>query len=128
MNCKQCIHYDMCGGFTPTDMDSDVFEYCREGRTDEIPDIEERCNSFKDKSRFIELPCKVGDVVWWTDGCTRFAHKVEVTRISYTAEYGFDMSGFTRNQTHKMFNERDIGKTVFLTREEAERALKGGAE
>ena len=73
-------------------------------------------------------PCKVGDTVWWTDGCTRFAHKVEVTRISYTAEYGFDMSGFTRNQTHKMFNERDIGKTVFLTREEAERALKGGEQ
>ena len=71
----------------------------------------------------IVLPCKVGDVVWWTDGCTRFAHKVEVTRISYTAEYGFDMSGFTRNQNHKMFNERDIGKTVFLTKEEAEAAL-----
>ena len=26
------------------------------------------------------------------------------------------------------FNDRDIGKTVFLTKEQAEKALKGGAE
>lgn len=76
------------------------------------------------KSGVIVPPCKVGDVVWWTDGCINFVHSVEVTRIQYTKEYGFDMSGFTRNQTHKIFNEKDIGKIVFLTKEEAEKALK----
>ena len=64
MTCKDCIHYDMCSGVTPTDLDSDVFDYCREGRTDEIPDIEERCSSFKDRNRFIELPCKVEQMVY----------------------------------------------------------------
>ena len=68
-------------------------------------------------------PCKVGDVVWWTDGCTKFTHLVEVTRITYTKEYGFDISGFTRNLKHKIFNEEDIGKTVFLTKEQAQKAL-----
>ena len=46
--CKKCLHNGVCGGFVPTDLDRDVFDYCREGRTDEIPDIEERCDSFQD--------------------------------------------------------------------------------
>ena len=58
MACKDCIHYDVCGGYTLTDLDCDVFHYAREGRADEIPDIEVRCSDFKDKSRFVELPCK----------------------------------------------------------------------
>lgn len=62
--CKDCIHHGVCGGFTPTDLDHDVFDYCREGRTDEILDIEQRCNHFADKSRFVELPCKIGDKVY----------------------------------------------------------------
>ena len=53
--CRDCLHYEVCGGFTPTDLDRDVFDYCREGRADEIPDIEERCNLFKDKSQYAEV-------------------------------------------------------------------------
>ena len=50
--CKDCLHYEVCGGFTPTDLDADVFDYCRKGNTDEIPDIEERCGSFKNKADY----------------------------------------------------------------------------
>lgn len=46
--CKDCIHYDIClGAFG-----------------DWLPKI---CDSFKDKSRFIELPCSVGDYGVWKD-------------------------------------------------------------
>lgn len=66
MTCKDCIHKEVCGGFTPSDLDQDVFDYCREGRTDEIPDIEERCSSFKSKADFVEVvrcgKCKHGEV------------------------------------------------------------------
>lgn len=55
MTCNDCSHYDVCGGYTPTDLDQDVFDYCREGRADEIPDIENRCNNFKNKSDFVEV-------------------------------------------------------------------------
>lgn len=50
--CKDCLHYDACGGFTPTDLDADVFDYCRKGNIDEIPDIDERCGSFKNKADY----------------------------------------------------------------------------
>ena len=53
--CKECLHIDVCGGFISSDLDRDVFDYCREGRTDEIPDIEKRCNNFNDKSRYVEV-------------------------------------------------------------------------
>ena len=55
MTCKDCIHYDVCGGFIPSDLDRDVFDYCKKGKTEEIPDIDERCNSFKNKADFAEV-------------------------------------------------------------------------
>lgn len=66
------------------------------------------------EGRLVVLPCKVGDTVWeikhsyvdWPDVSKKFAHE-------------------------KVFDLQDLekfGKTVFLTREEAEAALKGGAE
>lgn len=54
--CKDCIHYeDPCEGFIPSDLDSDVFDYFRKGIPEEIPDIDERCGSFKNKSDFVEV-------------------------------------------------------------------------
>lgn len=55
MTCKDCLHNGACSGFTPTDLDKDVFDYCREGRADEIPDIEDRCNEFENKMDFVEV-------------------------------------------------------------------------
>ena len=142
MTCKDCIHYDMCSGFTPTDLDSDVFDYCREGRTDEIPDIEERCSSFKDRNRFIELPCKAGDTVYVLDDfiwacdcgeCKHFEegwydspHECRKTRTSRKPPECIEI--VERTVAYKdilqYMNWDDFGKTVFLTKEEAERALK----
>ena len=63
MTCKDCVHYDACGGFTPTDLDQDVFDYCVKGTTDEIPYIDKRCGSFKNKADFVEVVrCKDCDV------------------------------------------------------------------
>ena len=118
MTCKDCLHNGVCGGFTPTDLDRDVFDYCRDGRTDEIPDIEERCNHFQNKSRFIEVPCKVGDKVYvpakWINGILSF---VIVRCDIYEEEMFFEDDSFN------MLSVDDFGKTVFLTREEAEKAL-----
>ena len=68
--------------------------------------------------------CKLGQKVWWTDGCKKFTPCVEVTRITCTVRYGIDYTGVSRNGTCRVFNERDIGRFVFLTREEAEAKLK----
>ena len=55
MTCKECFHYNACSGFTPTDLDQDVFDYCRKGIADEIPDIEERCSCFLSSSDVVEV-------------------------------------------------------------------------
>jgi len=44
--CKECFHYNACGGFLPSDLDKDVWDLCAKGKSDEIPDIEERCSEF----------------------------------------------------------------------------------
>lgn len=58
MTCKDCIYYDKCVSRISYMMDIDVV-------TNElINDMDERCRDFKDKSKYIELPCKVGDIVY----------------------------------------------------------------
>ena len=70
-------------------------------------------------------PCKVGGTVY-----TLFCNEVEegvVVNCEYSRALGFSyMSSNGRFPT--LFNENKIGKSIFLTREEAEQALKGGAE
>ena len=53
MICKDCNHYEACGGYLPTDLDKDIWEYCTSGKVDEIPDIENRCSSFRPS---VQLP------------------------------------------------------------------------
>lgn len=73
-------------------------------------------------------PCKVGDKVYAIssvfDESTLESKKVVKTRV-----IDFISSpSFLIESRGLIMAERDFGKTVFLTREEAEQALKGGAE
>ena len=91
--CKDCLHDEACEIYA-----GDLGE-----------NGAEKCVCFKDRNRFVELPCKVGDTVYQTDGIRIYENKIE--RIIFdTNNIGFD--------------ETSIGKSIFLTREEAERALK----
>ena len=84
---------------------------CYRTQVEGIPECTEvrDCPHFKDSNKFVELPCKVGDKVYQTDCIRIYENKIE--RIIFgTNNIGFD--------------ERLIGKSIFLTREEAEQALK----
>ena len=70
--------------------------------------------------RLVVLPCKAGDHVW-IDG--RDAIVTEF--FGYRSERYFHAVILGRNK-HIDIPFDEIGKTVFLTREEAEAALKGG--
>ena len=52
MTYKDCVHYNVCA-INGIDVENTTFkkELC--------------CGDFKDKSRFIELPCKVGDSIFY---------------------------------------------------------------
>ena len=58
-------------------------------------------------------PCKVGDTVYETDGVRIYESTIK--------QVIYDTTGVA-------FDERAIGTSIFLTREEAEQALKGGVE
>ena len=73
-----------------------------------------KCLSEKEADYLLEhgvivLPCKVGDTVYQVD-----AERIYESRVKQII---YDTDNIA-------FDERAIGKTVFLTREEAERKLK----
>lgn len=75
--------------------------------------------------RLVELPCKVGDIVWFIGK----DHGSKENSVFLTAVKGIE----TREGKWKirlmdfisLMSFDDIGKVIFLTREEAEAALKG---
>ena len=87
-----------------------------------------RLEDLEEQGRLIELPCKIGDTMY---------------SFSFNIVYPFTVNGFEINKYEVEFKgsycgeEKSleywsihfpvskIGKTVFLTREEAEEALKG---
>lgn len=78
----------------------------------------------------IVLPCKVGDTVWIKG--YRFLAEIECINITKS---GIDFDWAEYERSHELtelwdygtFEVEDIGKNVFLTREDAEAALKEGA-
>ena len=105
MTCKDCFHYGICS--------LDVcFAYEDNGEIYQFQDsqkVEEDCVAFSDKSEWVRLPCKVGDIVYLVD--SERIYKMKVRAVIY------DTDGIA-------LDERAIGKSVFLTREEAEKALE----
>lgn len=70
--------------------------------------------------RLVVLPCKVGDGLW-----TCCSYPVEQV-YSFTVTDISTLNGRTMLNTSRcgVIDARDVGKTVFLTREEAEKALE----
>ncbi len=112
MTCKDCIHYEVC---------CDEYELAHA----------ENCNNFKDKSKYIELPCKIGDAVYriqqpWglstlkVAGIHLFWNKAEtrVKRHSYIVGLHETLNISCRLPL------KDFEQTVFLTKSEAEQKLK----
>ena len=69
-----------------------------------------------EQGTLIELPCKMGDTVYQTDGAR--VYQGEIMEISLTPKH------FIFTADIVCFDERAIGTRVFLTREEAEKRLK----
>ena len=85
--CKDCIHFNDC-------LSSAKTRYY--GEKSACNDVQERCKYFKDKSGFIELPCKLKDEITLLDG-----EKRTVEYLIYDGEWHFG----TENGE---FNEREI--------------------
>ena len=108
-SCKDCLHYDVCQFHIDEETKMTVNE----------------CEHFKDRNRFVELPSTalpikifLADNINGSFALRDYYFDSRNQKLMMTI-YGFDV--------HKYFSQdlTDFGKTVFLTREEAEQALKG---
>lgn len=103
MICENCLYNKNC-------------QFLLKHKNEEV----EECVAFEDKSEWVHLPCKVGDIVYCFEPCFDTDHHpklkvvekeiVELKTIATVFGLNFDINS--------------IGKTVFLAREEAEMALK----
>lgn len=76
----------------------------------------------------IELPCRVGDTVYEANLKRNIISKYSITRISTSVKehYSINMDWVLLEGVYSNtlgFNAEAIGKSVFLTREEAEEKL-----
>ena len=103
MTCENCLYNKNC-------------QFLLKHKNGEV----EGCTDFEDKSEWVHLPCKVGDVVYCFEPFFDADHHpklkvvekeiIELKTIATVFGLNFDIDR--------------IGKTVFLTHEEAERALR----
>lgn len=103
-SCKDCLHYDVCKALED-EVDMYTASYC---------------GCFKDKSRYIELPCKVGDTVYYITGIGHNLVKPAKVKEIILDENGIkDL--YVQGNGHNFENSFDI---FFLTYEEAEKKLE----
>lgn len=122
MTCKDCISFEACS------FRNSLPIFYGESDSDDIYDtMETACKAFKDKSKFIELPCSVGDIVYYPYAGKILEKKVTAYHRIYDARsgvQGIDWWYELDNDESETMDADLIGKTVFLTRDEAEKKLE----
>lgn len=89
-----------------------------------------RCNIVADEllaNGVIVPPCKVGQTVWVIDNFRTFTKPILESRTVLSVQY-YKSGAIQYHYKDGSFYKEHIGRTVFSTKEEAEQALKGGAE
>ena len=112
----------------PLGIDGEMWLSAREPDDEEIEVVYRRLKEYEDleeQGRLIKLSCKVGDTIWYIDEDNdEYPIKLEIDTISrednkntwyYANDYDYGEFGFI---------DSDFGKTVFLTKSEAEAKLK----
>ena len=126
MTCEECIHYDVCA------YKNRPIPLC-DCTYDESDNVEKIGCPFQDKSKIIELPCKVGDTVYAFQGYFEviLPFFVEQIIIDYDEKEALVTCCANCHDDERDelladidFEPKDIGVTVFLTEEEAEEKLK----
>ncbi len=125
MTCKDCIHYEVCREY-----DRAFWGHTSNKHSDLINAKPEDCPYFKDRSRFVELPCRVGDKVYFNNVHLRYARVIAIYIDASGGMFDLDITTNIATATgyehfiNKDYTFEDIGRRLFLTREEAEQALK----
>lgn len=92
-------------------------------------DHAKHCNDFKDKSKFVKLPCKVGDTFFiLLKSQDILEYKVFSINIFSGKVYDYINIVLDRYHHRMGFTEGrfkyELGRSIFLTKEQAEQALR----
>lgn len=84
-SCKDCLHVNVC---QKTRIMNPAYDYAP------------KCNDFKNRSRFVELPCMIGDIVYFGYYLPTIGqHKIDewivgkISFLNYHLGYFFDSDG-----------------------------------
>ena len=111
------------------------FKYCRKENWENcetISDVIDKLVEYEDleeQGRLVKLPCNRGDKIYFIKSAFSMAHfpiEAKVTSIcGVDCDNDVMYSSITEyNKIDRRFKSSDIGKTVFLTKSEAEAKLK----
>jgi hypothetical protein len=110
---------ERCAEFARADAEG-RYIVMRDAEQEGVARLRELAEADKD-GRLAVLPCKVGDTVYWVHGAVITECKVYRVQKNRNGLYICLKS----KKSHGAFRtDLSIGKTVFLTREEAEKALE----
>lgn len=112
MTCKDCYHYDVC-------------KFYNKNLPEEYDPIEWQCDNFKNKSLVVELPCKIGDKVYYLSikSAIPLTYKIVQAEV---LNYNINRYGIFDAKV-KLLNNSVFSATIdeiFLTKEETEEKLK----
>lgn len=121
MTCKDCLHYDLCRkiAYIMAEITGKIKEqviYIGNNVT---------CIFFKDKSRIIELPnIEIGQELFYIDQYEKRVKSDTVSKLTFEKnDLGIDTGVWSEDYGFSMFFS-DVGKSLFLTKGEAEAKLK----
>ena len=115
-NCKEC-EYDKEHSMICTEY------HCIDALKNRLAELEDKIEN----KTLIELPCKVGDTVWeiFYSKYEERILELEVTQIVMLEKISYRCKTKTRClYSYGWVKNEDFGKTVFLTKAEAEKKLK----
>lgn len=141
--CEECIHFFACSRQCGEPMAQSSATGCEcyetikssmayyvgtlDGAKGKIPNRLRELAEADEDGRVVVLPCKAGDMIYEVTGRkTISVYKVKAIRVElFSLFIEWDIvEGFVWRYLNGI-NANEIGKTVFLTREEAEKALQG---
>lgn len=111
---------ERCAEFARADAEG-RYIVMRDAKQEGVARLRELAEADKE-GRVVVLPCKVGDVVYGFHGI-RTILPMEVKWVE-TNTTGWDVAAQYAPMAPKFYQFSDFGKTVFLTREGAEKALE----
>lgn len=113
MTCKDCFHYERCKKLGIFNLETLSV-----------------CADFTARSEWVHLPCKLGDTVYYFDGAYYLKNKsmwkvtpIKVTEFSTKVGRSGKLYPLSIIANGTRYPLTSIGKTIFLTREKAEKAL-----